>query len=909
MTSGRWQQIEAIFGQAVELPLDERVAWVEKECAGDSEIRREVLSLLASDEGRSTAWLEGQVRAAVELEAVAAPVLPQTIGTWTVVRELGLGGMGTVYLANRSGDFQQQVAIKVVRPGLDTDFILRRFRRERQILARLRHPNIARLLDGGTAEDGSPYMVMEYVEGEWLTHYAVSHNLSVNDRLRLFVSVCEAVDFAHRNFVVHRDLKPGNILVDQTGTPRLLDFGISKLLQSEEGDLTETVGMMTPIYASPEQVVGDPITIATDVYSLGVLLYELLVGTNPHRVERHTPLALERAICIEDTIFPSAAAPDRALARRLTGDLDNIVLRAMHKEPERRYPSAAAMAADLEAYLTYRPVSARPDSLSYRLSKFLRRNRLQVAVATVFFGGLTAAAAVALYEARVAASRFQQVRHLATTFLFDLEANARTLPGSVRLRELITKTGLEYLDQLAASAASDVSLKRELAEAYQRIGDVQGGSRNSNLGQPAAARASYHRADTLYTEVLRQNPTDRKAQLGLLRTLHYAGALQLDGNDPVTARKTFERALSLLQPAGDLDFDLAAQTAHLDLALLLRRAGEQQEALRHTKEALLRGERIAAARPNDNGVLLDVANSYSQLASGIRLGGDPKTALGYYEKARDLREKLLARNPGDPNTRHELMLVYGHVGDTLGNPGFENLGDTAGALISYRKMEALAKTLYEADAADSRATLDYGIALLRVGSTLPDPAERAEVLLRSVQLTAQVLSKTPKNYNALTHRAWAEELLGDAELASGKPAEAARRYQAAQASSRGILENNPVDVGGVRRYLGAGRKLAEIRAREGKRAEVESIIAAMAAVVVPAEKAPPKNVGLRVTIPRFQFGAASAFAILKLPQARHYAELAMQNWQALQSQPGFSTAAKNEMEATARLLSSLGGPQ
>jgi serine/threonine protein kinase len=306
--------------------------------------------------------------------------------------------MGTVYLAARADKpHASEVAIKLVRPGLDTDFILRRFRRERQILASLQHPNIARLLDTGNTEDQVPYLVMEYVKGSWITNYATEHNLSVEGRLRLFLPVCSAVAHAHRAFIVHRDVKPANILVDNAGTPKLLDFGISKLLVTEPTNSTESRGalMMTPDYASPEQIVGDPVTIASDVYSLGAVLYQLLTGVRPHRIDQATPLALERAICLEPTVPPSEATRgDRALARRLAGDLDNIILYAMRKEPERRYASVEHLAEDLRRHLAHRPVVARAESRGYRAAKFVRRNRLALALAG-------AAAAVAGFSASV----------------------------------------------------------------------------------------------------------------------------------------------------------------------------------------------------------------------------------------------------------------------------------------------------------------------------------------------------------------------------------------------------------------------------------------------------------------------------------------------------------------------------
>jgi eukaryotic-like serine/threonine-protein kinase len=368
MTEGTpWARIEQLFNEALAIPESERDAWLDARCASDTALRAEVASLLASDRQAAGSSIDSQVkRAIVEFGAAAhTSVEGRRFGPYRLIRELGRGGMGAVYLAIRDDqEYEAEVAIKIVRPGLDTDFILRRFRRERQILARLQHPNIARLLDGGT-EDGIPYLVMEYIRGSWITRYASEKRLSLRDRLRLFLHVCAAVSHAHRNFIVHRDLKPGNILIDENGIPKLLDFGVSKLLLSNPIDSseTQTVPMLTPAYASPEQVVGEAVTIVSDVYSLGVVLYELLTGVMAHRIEQRTPLTLERAICLEPTVAPSAAVvDDPELARQLKGDLDNIILHAMQKQPERRYASVEQLALDIQRQLDNLPVTATADS-------------------------------------------------------------------------------------------------------------------------------------------------------------------------------------------------------------------------------------------------------------------------------------------------------------------------------------------------------------------------------------------------------------------------------------------------------------------------------------------------------------------------------------------------------------------
>src|SRR5215469_5135125 len=372
--------------QAADVPPSERAAILDRMCGGDTEIRMEVESLLRADTTGESA-----VCAAIESEVASmldesSPV-DTRLGSYRLLKEIGRGGMGTVYLAERAdGQFRKQVAVKMVRPDMDTEFILARFRRERQVLGRLDHPNIGRLLDGGTT-NGTPYFVMEYIDGDWITRYCESKTLGVEQKIRMFLHICSAVHYAHLQFVVHRDLKPGNILVNSKGEPKLLDFGICKLLYrtaggEDNGTMTIGPALLTPQYACPEQVRGEPVTIASDVYSLGAVLYELLTDTRPHVFPKLTPLVIEQVVCEQDVIAPSEVVrrDNKKLAARLRGDLDTIVLRAMHKDPSRRYETVERFAEDIRRYLADEPITARPDDFVYRSRKFLRRNRLALGV-------------------------------------------------------------------------------------------------------------------------------------------------------------------------------------------------------------------------------------------------------------------------------------------------------------------------------------------------------------------------------------------------------------------------------------------------------------------------------------------------------------------------------------------------
>jgi eukaryotic-like serine/threonine-protein kinase len=499
MNPGRWEAVGELFEQALSLPVGERTACVDRASAGDDELRQEVISLLISHKAAPGGFVQDKIKnAVISFHEMQLSVAQSThVGPYRLIRELGRGGMGTVFLAERDDDqYRASVAIKLVRPGMDTEFILARFRRERQTLARLQHPNIARLLDGGTTSDGLPYIVMEYVDGQTITLYTQQQKLDITARVVLFLSVCSAVDYAHRNFVIHRDLKPGNVLVDSQGLPKLLDFGICKLLRTDtqsavSGDETMP-GMMTPSYASPEQIRGEAVTLLSDVFSLGVLLYELLTDKCPLRFTSLTAESIARGTQKEIPLA-SATIQDKAVARQLSGDLDNILMRALEVEPQQRYESAALFADDLRRYLLHEPVLARPQTWGYRALKFVQRNRSKVTAAAALFVVLAGTVAVSLREAYLANTRLALVRGLAHKLVFDVHDAVQDLPGATPARKVIAQTAITYLDSTAAAVKGDARAERELASAYRRLGDVQGNAVGASLGDSPSALASYQR--------------------------------------------------------------------------------------------------------------------------------------------------------------------------------------------------------------------------------------------------------------------------------------------------------------------------------------------------------------------------------------------------------------------------------
>ncbi len=435
MNIDSWKRTEELFAAALEQEAERRGEFLQAACADDMTLRAEVESLLAAHD-RAVNFIEAPAA------AFASGLLPENsaasnegkrCGPYRLIREIGRGGMGEVYLAARDDDqYKKQVAIKLVRRGMDTDTIILRFLNERQILAGLDHPNIARLLDGGTTEEGLPWLAMEYIEGEPIDVCCDRNQLSIADRLKLYRTVCAAAHYAHQNLVIHRDLKPSNILVTADGTPKLLDFGIAKILAPDFHNQTTAqeataMRLMTPSYASPEQIKGETITTASDVYSLGVILYELLSGHRPYHITGRSPHEIERIVCEEEPTRPSLAvtrpetAPDggmratitpeqvgrarndqpKLLRRQLAGDLDNIVLMALRKEPQRRYASVEQLSEDIQRHLDGMPVMASRDTFAYRSAKFVRRNKMFVAAMALVMLSLLTGIIIAVWQARV----------------------------------------------------------------------------------------------------------------------------------------------------------------------------------------------------------------------------------------------------------------------------------------------------------------------------------------------------------------------------------------------------------------------------------------------------------------------------------------------------------------------------
>lgn len=758
MTDQRWRQIEALFVQAVECPAAERPTFLDQVCGGDEDLRRELESLLACDAPEQELMDVPIVSAADLMGDSSVDLAGKRVGPYRLVRLLGHGGMGSVYLGVRDDDqYKKQVAIKLLKRGMDTDFMLSRFRQERQILANLEYPFIARLLDGGATEDGLPYLVMEYVDGVPITKYCAGKDLTIPERLRLFQLVCEAVQHAHQNLVVHRDIKPSNILTTKEGIPKLLDFGIAKVIDPASSmgvTLTRPeFRMLTPDYASPEQVKCLPISTASDIYSLGTVLYELLTGQRPHRFESGSVTDLERAICEVDPEKPSLAVAQNSehspgvrkqLSRQLAGDLDNIILAAMRKEPQRRYASAAEFSEDLRRHMEALPILAQEDRWTYRAAKFIRRHRLGVLVATLFVATLIGGIVATTVQARRAERRFQLVRGLANSMLFEIHNEVQQLPGSTKARASMIQTVLRYLDNLAKDAGQDSGLQIEIAKAYRRIAAIERHPFHANLGQTASARAHYQKALSMLTVLSSQAETRAAA------TEERIG-VSIELGDIEQAAGNLEAAKALFRSAA-APVDSVALSPNSQMYVYLRLGDiEAQEGVAATAaEHFRKGLEHAQAWLESTGSIdarRDLQAAYRRLANAARESGDLFTCRDNLRKAQEVIQGTIRQTNRNVEDRRNLWTTHVVLADVLGGPDDLNMGDYAAAIAHYRAAAALSEEMVAEDRHDVRVRRDLAISYRRLGRMLFEdaPAQALQYHVKALEVVESLRAMDPAN--------------------------------------------------------------------------------------------------------------------------------------------------------------------
>ena len=679
MTTARWHRIQRIFSEAIERPAEERAPYVEERCANDDRLCREVLELLDADSRAESPVDEPAPRPSLaalsDSSEMPDPMLGCRLGAYRIVEHVAEGGMGVVYRAVRDDDrYHSEVAIKVVRRSASSPEVQRRFRAECQVLATLRHPNIARLLDAGTTPDGLPYLVMEYLPGLAIDEYADRHGLSLTQRLHLFAQVCRALHHAHQNLVVHRDLKPSNVIVTEDGVPRLLDFGIAKILADPPvGESERTVTrarMLTPQFASPEQVRGDSITAASDVYALGVLLCRLLTGRGPYRLTTPSLLDIERAICDQPPNAPSSLrsfSPEKeasceraephwdesaharglspaALKRALKGDLDNIVLMALRKDPRRRYASAERMAADIEDHLAGRPIRARPESVLYTSAKFVSRHRVGVTLTVALVILLSVGIVHTSRLAREASegqgeARRAEVRALAAANRADTEATSARQLGSFLIDTFLSSRPFSEDELRLAGRRLDHQARQARSQYVGEpalLANLLGG-----LGRVAMELRLLERARELLEEARRiREELDGASSPSVALSLRELGELALLEGRTDEAVTTLRACLQLQRTLSPEDASDVAGVAN-DLAVALNNAGEWEEALE------LHQESLALRRTTPGEHRLVVAESLNNLAAIVKEHGDPEEALEMLREALRIRRRVL----GDDHSR------------------------------------------------------------------------------------------------------------------------------------------------------------------------------------------------------------------------------------------------------------------
>jgi serine/threonine protein kinase len=781
MTFDNWDRVQELFLSAADLPADKQRPFLEAACDGDSALCSEVESLLASDrkggEGIQTA-VEGEASAMLDSHALDG----QLLGPYRVLREIGRGGMGAVYLAARDHPYRKEVAIKVVKRGMDTDDVLRRFRSERQILANLEHPYIARLIDGGATDDGRPFLAMEFVGGQPIDQYCDARHLSIAGRCRLFLKVCEAVAHAHQNLVIHRDLKPSNIFITADGNPKLLDFGLARILDNDaDTDVTAWSGAgrrLTPEYASPEQVRGTAISTATDIYSLGVVLHELLTGLRPHRITSVEPGSLEKAICETEIRPPSAAlagVPGKERAGKdLRGDLDNIVMKALQRDPARRYHSVERFSEDILCYLEGLPVLARPDSAIYRMSKFARRHWVGLGATAAVIAALSAGVAISMHEARLANERFELVRVLANRFLFDFYSQIVNVPGTTKAQQTVVNTAVEYLDKLGRTAGSDPALWQDMAEAYRRLANVQGGQTSSHASRYEDALLSQQRSVEFYRKLAARDPAKRQNLAVALQRLARIELILRHTNSAFEhtreSARLFDTILATNSTDGKVFWDAAS--VYNTMALDLNEAERPDEAL----AANLKAQQYQAHAENPSAFHGNWRTAvFQQNEAKIRMDlGDVDGGIALLERVLRLLDEMAL---GAPNHRELSSLIDGHLAvlaESFCSLDSLRAEDPRKASALYERHLESARKLLNSDPADRLAGVNMAVA--ESESATPwielDPRRAIDLCRSALARWDDLLKDQPEDEYAMPVHARARMRLALALVRAGRPREA-----------------------------------------------------------------------------------------------------------------------------------------
>jgi tetratricopeptide (TPR) repeat protein len=867
-----WQRVQQLFLDCVDLPVQDRTRFLYELCAESPDLIHEVESLLDADCDAGTA-----IEAAVQDEAAslfdAKMLIGERFGIYRIVREIGRGGMGSVYLALRDDDeYHKEVALKIVRRGMNSADLWERFRYERQILANLEHPYIARILDGGTTSDGIPFFVMEHIEGRPVDVFCREEALPIESRCQLFLRILEAVACAHRNLVVHRDLKPANIFIDAQGNPKLLDFGVAKLIDRDEGKTgsRSDAHLFTPGYASPEQVRRQPITTATDIYSLGAILYEVLSGSPAQKVDIWTPSEIERVVCYAEPLKP------KLNDRYISSELFSIVQQAMRKKPEDRYRSADQFAADIRFYLQGRPISTQEYSFAYRLKKLVLRNRVQVGMAALATIALITALMVSLVQTHraQAALRVGEVQRLnalhqtelaeaarraetreallaeqqrilanaqrdearrqkanadqrvsdflgvANQTLFDVHDAIATLPGSIPARRSLVKTTLGYLEHMEHDNGLDDPTRAALAAAYYKIAMIQGDPQGASLQDFKGAESNLIKARELLMPAYRRHHNDgsyikRFIEVNSsLADLTYRSGRQ---QQAIAANIELLPVAHRLAQGSDCEVACLAQEPNLENKIASELLGlHPTEALEHVKRGIELTRNLEALYPHNIVLEQGMASLSASGAGAYKQLGKLEQAGEYYRMAIDAREPMLQSDPDSLVIRRNLLVAYGNYAALLGIPWSPNLGRPEQARLYAAKAVALGREMVAADAADATARHDLGMSLSRLG--MIDPASGAAAaslahLEEARKLLEPIVGANTGSPELAVQIALTTEYEGHRQEDLGRSAEAIESYLRSMSILRPFLDAKNAVV--VVQYLASEQSAALAYADSG----------------------------------------------------------------------------------------------
>jgi serine/threonine protein kinase len=778
MTPTEFQQLQELFEEAVKLPPEQRPGYLDAVCPGkDGEMRSAVERLLKAS---GTGFVTGAVLSALQdASGIDAGVHQGTrLGGYRILRHLGSGGMAHVYLAERADDeFQMKVAIKVIQGGLGSESFEQRFRLERQILASLDHPNCCRLIDGGVTDERRPYLVMEYVDGEPITRYAANNHLGLRAKLELFRQLCAATEYVHSNLVIHRDIKPGNVLVTAKGLVKLMDFGIAKLLDpGVSSELTTRLERLaTPGYASPEQLRGETITTASDVYSLGILLEELLTGSRRGGVE---------------------ADNTRGFAK----DLQAIVHRATHADPARRYRSTGQFTEDIGRFLGGYPVLAKPDSWGYRASKFVRRNRAAVIAAVVALMLLAGGLFSTIREQQRTKQRFDEVRDLATVFLFEFDASIQDLSGSTDARRKLVERALSTLETLSRDSQGDLTLQEDLAKAYHKVAIIQWTTGRPHLGDMRGAIGSVRKEIEIRERIAFQAPGNIRNRIDLASV--YAYLSSPDFGDAKASREFGDLAdkafAELEQRFPDDPLVLApAALSHSRIGLRLHRSGRLQESLSEHRRSIALMERLTAQHADNNGHqrLLGWFHIYAGDVlggGGAELNlGDRKAALAEMRKGLEIFQAIVRRQPSSGVAARDVQSA------TIRIAGIQEVTKQFDDSIrTRREIIAQVDALWAEDQKSSESARDASIAHSSLGLTLTKADRLAEAeaeLRRAEAIDNERLRRFPQDSRVPLDLANVEHNLANVFRRTRRAPEAVWRLRRSVALREPVLMANPSD--------------------------------------------------------------------------------------------------------------------